>query len=146
MESASGFVSPLGLEFRTTVRPHRVHPGTCAVRPAVYMTAKGEQDQGIFGRIRNAILRPFVAVPGSGGQGAVVKCPFCEAGTQGCTGCNGTGKDAVGVCLMCEGVGQVTCAVCEGVGMVDRVRRGGTDDRNEYLGKAKRRNPPRESG
>lgn len=32
---------------------------------------------------------------------------------------------------------RVECHVCSGVGLVDRVRRGGTDDRNEYVPKRK---------
>lgn len=93
--------------------------------------------KGLFGKLRDAVLRPIVSVPGAQGNGELLDCVFCEAsGYQSCTGCNGSGKDALGRCLMCEGAGNLKCNVCSGVGIVDRIRRGGTDDKNEYVVKA----------
>jgi hypothetical protein len=143
MDRKSGFVAPLCVGAESLlVLPGVRRASVCDARPAVRMSASGEEGKGLFGRLRDAILKPIVAVPGSGAEGSLVKCPFCQTGTQDCDGCKGSGKDAMGVCLMCSGKGQLKCAVCEGVGMVDRVRRGGTDDRNQYLGKGKLRNPP----
>lgn len=109
-------------------------------RPAsvpLCMCAKSSKSKpGLFGRLRDTILRPIVTVPGSGAQGSLVDCPFCKTtGKNDCTGCKGTGKDPMGTCLMCDGKKMLTCTVCDGVGVVDRVRRGGTDGKGEYLGR-----------
>lgn len=94
--------------------------------------------RGLFGRIKEAVLRPIVTVPGGGIGGALIECVFCKgSGMCDCDGCNGSGKDAMGPCLMCDGKTRLECTVCSGVGTVDRVRRGGTDDKNEYTLKKK---------
>lgn len=95
----------------------------------------GAGGKGLLGRLREGILKPLVTVPGSGAKGDLLDCPFCTKGKNECTGCKGTGKDPLGTCLMCDGKTKLTCTVCDGVGMVDRIRRGGTDGRGEYLGK-----------
>lgn len=94
----------------------------------------GKPRSGLFGKMRDALLRPIVTVPGSGAKGALVDCPFCKTtGKNDCTGCRGTGSDPMGKCLMCDGKKKLTCTVCDGVGLVDRIRRGGTDGKGEYL-------------
>jgi hypothetical protein len=133
-----------------------------------------EKPKSLFGKLREAFLRPLVTVPGrcvhvlslprqlenyfltrflvnvclltscylsfivlfiSGGKGDLLDCPFCETtGKRDCEGCRGMGTDTLGTCLMCDGKKSLTCSVCEGMGMVDRIRRGGTDDRAEFLG------------
>lgn len=95
--------------------------------------------KGLFGRLKEALLRPIVTVPGSGG-GDLVGCVFCKgSGFNDCDGCKGSGKDSLGTCLMCGGKTYLECTVCRGVGTVDRVRRGGTDDSNQYVVKNQRK-------
>lgn len=118
-----------------TVRNKQRSANQCRRRQVVVAAAKGP---GFFGKIRESILKPIVAVPGSQGTGALYDCVFCEAsGFQKCDGCQGSGTDSLGKCLMCNGKGSLKCTVCKGVGVVDRIRRGGTDDKNEYLAKKK---------
>lgn len=96
-----------------------------------------KKKKGFLGNLRDALLRPLVAVPGSQASGAgVVGCPFCTDGLCDCTGCGGNKVDPLGgACIMCDARGALTCTVCNGVGVVDRVRRGGTDGRNEWTKK-----------
>lgn len=96
-----------------------------------------KKKKGFLGNLRDAVLRPLVAVPGSQATGAgVVGCPFCTDGRCDCTGCGGKMVDPLGgACIMCDARGSLTCTVCNGVGVVDRVRRGGTDGRNEWTKK-----------
>lgn len=114
---------------------------SCPQRTAPLMLAeKKKPDRGLFKKLRDAFLRPVVSVPGSGGSGELLDCVFCTAtGTRDCSGCKGSGKDALGRCIMCDGAGALSCDVCSGVGLVDRVRRGGTDDRSEYTVAGQRR-------
>lgn len=98
-----------------------------------------QKKKGFFGRLTENILRPIVTVPGGGKGGDLLDCVFCKgSGVRDCDACKGTGKDALGMCFMCEGKTQLKCAVCNGVGKVDRIRRGGTDDRNEYTVKKRK--------
>lgn len=113
--------------------------GTClpskTIAAPLCMTAE-KPKPGLFGKMRDALLRPIVTVPGSGAKGDLVDCPFCEtSGKNDCSGCRGTGNDPMGKCLMCDGKKKLTCTVCDGVGLVDRIRRGGTDGKGQYLGK-----------
>lgn len=96
-----------------------------------------KKKKGFLGNLRDAVLRPLIAVPGSQASGTgVVGCPFCSDGRCDCTGCGGTKVDPLGGgCIMCDARGSLTCTVCNGVGVVDRVRRGGTDGRNEWTKK-----------
>jgi hypothetical protein len=113
---------------RTRARPELGALLMCADAP--------KPKDGFFGQLRKRILRPLVTVPGSGARGDLVDCVFCgTTGKNDCTGCNGTGKDPLGSCLMCDGKTKLTCTVCNGVGLVDRIRRGGTDDKGEFLAK-----------
>lgn len=99
---------------------------------------EGKLKKGLFGKLREQLWKPFVAVPGSGGRGDLLECVFCSgSGTCDCDACKGTGKDALGTCFMCSGKTTLTCTVCSGVGAVDNVRRGGTDDKNNYTKKQK---------
>lgn len=109
--------------------------GTPPRRPPV--ASKNKKQQGFLGNLRDAVLRPLVAVPGSQASGTgVVGCPFCTDGRCDCTGCGGSKVDPLGGgCIMCGARGSLTCTVCNGVGVVDRVRRGGTDGRNEWTKK-----------
>lgn len=113
----------------------------CPQRPtrrALIMSGEPAK-KGFFGKLRENLLRPIVTVPGSGGKGDLLECIFCKgSGINECDACKGSGKDALGQCLMCDGKTSLTCTVCNGVGMVDRIRRGGTDDRNEYVIKGKK--------
>lgn len=81
--------------------------------------------RGLFGRLRDTVLRPIVTVKGSGASGDLIDCPFCSKserkGKNACSGCRGTGKDTLGTCLMCDGNAFLTCTVCDGVALVDRV-------------------------
>lgn len=95
--------------------------------------------KGLFGRLSNTFLRPLVAVPGGGKDGELFECVFCKgSGVCDCDACRGTGKDALGTCLMCDGKMSLTCTVCSGVGTVDCIRRGGTDDNNDFLTRKQR--------
>lgn len=92
--------------------------------------------KGFFAKLKQSVLRPLVSVPGSGGSGKLLECVFCTGtGKCDCDACKGTGKDALGTCLMCDGRTVLTCTVCNGIGAVDRIRRGGTDDGNQYFKK-----------
>mmetsp|Transcript_24624 Transcript_24624/g.97250 ORF Transcript_24624/g.97250 Transcript_24624/m.97250 type:complete len:142 (-) Transcript_24624:922-1347(-) len=73
-------------------------------------------------------------------------CPFCNGGTRECDACKGSGKDKLGTCLMCDGKASLMCAVCSGIGKVDIIRRGGTDDRNEFTKKGMLKRKARERG
>lgn len=96
--------------------------------------------KGFFGKLKETIMRPIVTVPGGGQGGDLLECVFCKgSGINDCDACKGSGKDALGTCFMCEGKTSIKCTVCEGVGTVDRIRRGGTDDRNEYVVNRKKR-------
>lgn len=107
--------------------------------PPPAQAAKRVVKKGLFARMKENILRPLVTVPGGGQGGDLLECVFCKGkGVNDCDGCQGSGKDAMGTCFMCEGKTYLTCTVCEGVGTVDRIRRGGTDDRNEFTIKKKR--------
>lgn len=101
---------------------------------------KGEK-KGLFGRLKDAVLRPIVTVAGgSGSNYELVDCVFCKgSGFNDCDACKGSGKDSLGTCLMCGGKTYLECTVCRGVGTVDRVRRGGTDDSGQYLLKNKKK-------
>lgn len=121
-------------------------PNNTAVcrRPArgvvVAHTGKGGRGRGggPFRKLRDAILRPIVSVPGSNSNNDLIDCVFCEGtGRLDCDACNGTGKDALGVCMVCDGKGTLECHVCNGVGLVDRVRVGGTDDNRDWAVKNK---------
>eukprot|EP00171_Calliarthron_tuberculosum_P014230 IDg14230t1 len=60
--------------------------------------------RGLFGKLRDAVLRPIVSVPGSEGRGDLLDCVFCKStGRNDCEGCAGCGTDALGKCLMCDG-------------------------------------------
>lgn len=116
-------------------------PGRAALRaPRRVRCARGVQMAGgdFLRSVRERLLRPLVSVPGSEGKGAMLECVFCKGGgVHGCDACKGGGRDALGVCLMCGGAGSLKCSVCSGVGVVDRIRRGGTDDKAQYLDKKK---------
>lgn len=129
------FAAPTALPRSSAARPP-----LCTQRNAPSMLAKKEPGGGgFFKKMRDAVLRPVVMVPGSGGSGELLDCVFCKGcGTRDCSGCKGNGKDALGTCIMCDGAGVLSCDVCSGVGLVDKVRRGGTDDRNEYTIKGQR--------
>lgn len=100
--------------------------------------SKGKPKTGLFGRIRNSILKPLVSVPGGGKGKDLFECVFCKgSGFCDCDACRGTGKDAMGTCLMCSGKTSLMCTVCSGIGTVDLIRRGGTDDSNQYITKKK---------
>lgn len=97
-----------------------------------------EKKKGFLGKLKEQLWKPLVTVPGGGGKGELLECVFCKGtGSCDCDACKGTGKDTLGVCMMCDGKTSLTCAVCNGVGAVDRIRRGGTDDRNTYTTKEK---------
>lgn len=91
--------------------------------------------KGLFGRLKDSVLKTLVTVPGGGtANSELIECVFCTgSGICNCDACKGTGKDALGTCLMCDGKTHLTCTVCCGVGTVDRIRRGGTDDRKEFV-------------
>lgn len=119
-------------------------------RPVVVapLTMKGSgngpesNNKGLFAKLKEDLLRRIVTVPGGGDPDKeLIECVFCDGSGQiDCDGCNGTGIDVLGsTCLMCDGKKHLTCPVCNGVGMVDRVRRGGTDDRKEFVVKQKKR-------
>lgn len=119
-------------------RPAAGGTPTCGTPPPRPPAAPKDKKRGGFlGTLRDAVLRPLVAVPGSQASGArVVGCPFCTNGRCDCTGCGGSKVDPLGGgCIMCGAVGSLTCTVCNGVGAVDRVRRGGTDGRNQWTKK-----------
>lgn len=111
----------------------------CTIRSNVRSAADGpsknsKESKGLFGRMKDAVLRKIVTVPGGGKGGDLISCVFCKGtGFNDCDACKGTGKDSLGTCLMCDGKTYLECTVCRGVGMVDRIRRGGTDDAGEYI-------------
>lgn len=109
-------------------------PVKCATTPP---SEPPKQKRTFFGGLREAVLRPLVATPGSQASGSrVVDCPFCSFGRCDCTGCGASGTDAIGEkCIMCDAKGSLVCTVCNGMGVVDRVRRGGTDIKNEWTKK-----------
>ncbi|KAJ8907566.1 hypothetical protein NDN08_007677 [Rhodosorus marinus] len=90
--------------------------------------------QAGLGKIWENFQKNLVRTTGTNSD-TLEDCPFCEGGTRGCDACKGKGKDGLGQCLMCDGKGALLCAVCSGIGKVDIIRRGGTDDRNEYTKK-----------
>lgn len=99
-----------------------------------------DSSKGLFGRFKDAIMKPIVTVPGGGTGDDLLECIFCKgSGFNDCDACRGSGKDALGTCMMCDGKCYLKCTVCSGVGAVDRIRRGGTDDQNEYIIKRKRK-------
>lgn len=128
---------------------HKCDLWTSNYRPVVLapLTMKGsgngapKSNKGLFGKLKDDLLRRIVTVPGGGGDPdkELIECVFCEGvGKIECDGCNGTGIDVLGsTCLMCDGKKVLTCPVCNGVGMVDRVRRGGTDDEKQFVVKGK---------
>lgn len=114
------------------------HPSAARITASAGADDKGDK-KGLFSRLKESILRPIVTVPGGGQGGDLLECTFCKgAGRNDCDACRGSGKDALGTCMMCDGKTSLTCTVCEGVGTVDRIRRGGTDDSNEYTVRKKR--------
>ncbi|PXF47443.1 hypothetical protein BWQ96_02774 [Gracilariopsis chorda] len=97
------------------------------------------ENKGFFRKLKDTILRPIVTVPGGGDGRELIDCVFCKgSGFCDCDACKGSGKDALGTCFMCEGKTYIKCTVCQGVGTVDRIRRGGTDDKNEFVVKKKK--------
>lgn len=115
---------------RPTIDPQRPPNGR------IFMS--DEKKKGLFGKLKEQLFKPLVTVPGGGGRGDLLNCVFCSGtGTCDCDACKGTGKDVLGTCMMCDGKTSLTCTVCNGVGAVDRIRRGGTDDSNEYMTKEK---------
>lgn len=101
---------------------------------------KRKPKKGLFGRLKDSILRPIVTVPGGGKGGDLMECVFCKgSGYNDCDACKGSGKDSLGTCLMCGGKTYLECTVCRGVGTVDRIRRGGTDDSNQYVSKGQKK-------
>lgn len=105
----------------------------CSKQHVIQWKMSANKGKGFFGKLKETILRPVVTVPGGGTGGDLLECVFCKgSGVCDCDACQGTGKDSLGECLMCQGKNTLTCTVCSGIGTVDRIRRGGTDDRNEY--------------
>ena len=133
----TSFVSPILRELPLRLRASG--KAICSQRlRQLKWSMSNEKKPGFLSKLRQGILKPIVAVPGSQGQGDVIDCVFCRgSGFQECSGCKGTGKDSLGTCYMCNGKASVKCTVCCGVGAVDRVRRGGTDDKNQYVVKNK---------
>mmetsp|Transcript_5682 Transcript_5682/g.8008 ORF Transcript_5682/g.8008 Transcript_5682/m.8008 type:complete len:141 (+) Transcript_5682:111-533(+) len=95
--------------------------------------AKVVQHAGLGG-LWESLQKKLVRTTGTQNN-SLEDCPFCEGGTRPCDACKGKGTDALGTCLMCDGKRELLCAVCSGIGKVDVIRRGGTDDRNEYTKK-----------
>lgn len=126
---------------RARAASSRVRAASPRVRVTPYAHApEPEKKRGFFTNFRDAILRPIITVPGAAGRGDLMECVFCDGtGERECDACHGTGQDVFGTCIMCDGKGKLTCDVCSGVGLVDRVRRGGTDDKNDWVMKQ----PPR---
>jgi len=91
----------------------------------------------------NFILKSIVKTKGVKNSG-LEPCPFCSnsdtipTGFMLCEACNGSGHDALGQCLVCDGNKSVLCTVCDGVGQVDIVRRGGTDTSGEFISSLKK--------
>lgn len=116
----------------------RLSPRRGTIR--VVSMSDDESKKGFFGKLKERIMRPIVTVPGGGGTGDLLECVFCSgSGKCDCDACKGSGRDARGTCLMCNGKTKLTCTVCNGFGAVDRIRRGGTDDRNTYFSKNKKK-------
>lgn len=136
---STGFVSTfsgvaLGVDYSTR-QPLAISPQR---HPSVHVFMSGEKKKGLFGKLKEQLWKPIVTVPGGGGRGDLLECVFCKGtGECDCDACKGSGKDALGTCLMCDGKTRLTCTVCSGIGAVDRIRRGGTDDRNTYTTKEK---------
>lgn len=122
------------------VQRKRVQSSSPPARVTVAKAAGPKKKGGFLKNLRDTILRPMVTVPGAEGRGELMDCVFCTGeGKRDCDGCSGTGLDFLGKCLMCDGKKKLVCDVCSGVGIVDRVRRGGTDDENDWVMKQ----PPR---
>lgn len=103
--------------------------------------------EGLFGNMwEKAMLKIVEVKEKDGARKKLQPCVFCDKGDLKCDGCEGTGKDiALGgnsKCFACNGKGTRVCSVCQGVGYVDKVRRGGTDTKGEYLGVDKKAMDP----
>lgn len=130
-------VTPATTALRTATTPIPARTRTNVLPPQTVVTMGAG---GLFEKLKKAVLSPLVSVPGSGAKGDVIDCVFCNGtGVNDCTGCNGEGVDALGTCMMCNGKTYLTCTVCSGVGTVDKIRRGGTDDNNQYTANRKKR-------
>ena len=101
--------------------------------------------EGLFGNMwEKAMLKIVEVKEKDGARKKLQPCVFCDKGVLKCDGCEGTGKDLAlgGKCFVCMGKGTRVCSVCQGVGYVDKVRRGGTDTKGEYLGVDKKAMDP----
>lgn len=83
--------------------------GATRARAACARMRAGKREEGagrgLLGKLRDALVRPIVAVPGGAKANAqLLDCVFCKgSGRNECTGCRGSGRDALGKCLMCDG-------------------------------------------